>query len=592
MKRTTPRSGPRLLAALGILAVFLGAGRPAKPAAADTAAQPLEALLADLVYDPFVEQEKAEAGGELVVHYAVPLLDGPDVYMEFKSGFYRSCLPPGSGSPPPCGPDAWETQVWNVKKLVWRGGGLVEAWNFASDWKPEPAGEPISNWEPVFHPALAGAFVYVPGAGGTVFKVSRADGAVVARINPFGPDLDGNIFVAGGLAADTSGNVFYNAIRLEPSSPWGADAAGAWLVKVTPDGTPSKAAFSALVPGAPAATGPCQQSFLTSLPWPPSVNAIPQSSPCGSQRPGINVVPAIAPDGTVYTVSRAHFNSRYAYLIAVHPDLTPAWSASLRGILADGCGVGLPPNGTPGGCRDSSRPGVDPATNDLPAGRVSDLASSSPLVLPDGGILYGAFTNYNFLRGHLFKFGADGRALATYDFGWDITPAVYSHDGTYSILIKDNHYQTGSYCGDPRYCPIEKERYDLTSLDPNLSVQWKFTNTNTLSCRRDAGGGVSCVSDHPDGFEWCVNQPAVDGTGATYATSEDGFLYAVGRDGTLLGKIFLDVALGAAYTPLAISPDGVVYAQNNGHLFAVGSPLRESPEPVSRDRAPRPVRPR
>ena len=38
----------------------------------------------------------------------------------------------------------------------------------------------------------------------------------------------------------------------------------------------------------------------------------------------------------------------------------------------------------------------------------------------------------------------------------------------------------------------------------------------------------------------------------------------------MVGKIFLDTALGAAYTPVALGPDGVVYAQNNGHLFAVG----------------------
>ena len=62
----------------------------------------------------------------------------------------------------------------------------------------------------------------------------------------------------------------------------------------------------------------------------------------------------------------------------------------------------------------------------------------------------------------------------------------------------------------------------------------------------------------------------------------------------MLGKIFLDVALGAAYTPLTISPDGLVYAQNNGHLFVVGSPFRETPVTFGRQgnapygRAPRP----
>jgi hypothetical protein len=47
----------------------------------------------------------------------------------------------------------------------------------------------------------------------------------------------------------------------------------------------------------------------------------------------------------------------------VHPDLTPAWSVSLRNILNDGCDVGLPPNGTPGGCRAGSSDGLIHAQN-------------------------------------------------------------------------------------------------------------------------------------------------------------------------------------------------------------------------------------
>ena len=33
-------------------------------------------------------------------------------------------------------------------------------------------------------------------------------------------------------------------------------------------------------------------------PWPPSPDAVPSNAPCGSQRPGVNVVPAIAPEHT------------------------------------------------------------------------------------------------------------------------------------------------------------------------------------------------------------------------------------------------------------------------------------------------------
>ena len=84
----------------------------------------------------------------------------------------------------------------------------------------------------------------------------------------------------------------------------------------------------------------------------------------------------------------------------------------------------------------------------------------------------------------------------------------------------------------------------------------------------------------------------MDSLGVAFATSEDGFLYAIGRGGVVLGKIFLDVALGAAYTPLTISPDGLVYAQNNGHLFVAGSPFRAAPEPAAGRGVPRTVAPR
>ena len=546
-------------------------GGPAHDGSTAAVAQPLQTILADIVYDPFVEAEKAEWFGGLVVHYAVPLVEGNDVYMTFKTGSYVPCNPPGSGEPAPCGRAAWNSQIWNVKKLSWRSGVLTEIWTFQSDWKPEPADLVI--WEPVFLPVLAGGFLYVPGLGGTVFRVSKSTGSQLERINPFS-GIDPSRFVAGGLAADTDGSIVYNAIGLAGDAV-GQDVTGAWLVRIAPDQVPSRVPFSALVPGAPAPTDMCRGQFSRDeRPWPPTPTSVPPSSPCGSQRPGVNVVPAIGADGSIYTVSRAHFNERYAYLVAAHPDLTPAWSVSLRGILNDGCGVLVPINDANGGCRTGAPIGVDPATNERPAGSVNDLGTSSPVVLPDGAVLFGASTGYNFGRGHLFKFSSQGQALATYDFGWDITPAVRSHGETYSVLIKDNHYF------DP-----EGSFFDITSLDADLVREWSFRATNTESCVRLPGGNIECVDDHPDGFEWCVNQPAIDGAGVTYVNSEDGYLYAIRSDGTLADQLFLDTALGAAYTPLSIGRNGIVYTQNNGHLFAVGgaSGSRVKPEPPAAD---------
>jgi hypothetical protein len=49
------------------------------------AGQPASHKLAEIRYDPFVAQEKLDEGGELVVHYQVPLTEGNSVYMEFKT---------------------------------------------------------------------------------------------------------------------------------------------------------------------------------------------------------------------------------------------------------------------------------------------------------------------------------------------------------------------------------------------------------------------------------------------------------------------------------------------------------------------------
>jgi len=391
------------------------------------------------------------------------------------------------------------------------------------------------------------------------------------------------------LTVDSQGNVYYNALKLNITSdqatndPWSygpnfdgqnaADIPGAWLVKIGVDGTMETVSYKTLIPGAPTT---CETTFAydgAALPWPPSPTAHVQSTvPCLSQRPGVNIAPAIAPDGTIYSVTVAHnpYASRFSYVVAFNPNLTLKWAASMRGLLHDGCGVLL--TGTLGGCRAGANIGVDPATNEPPAGRVIDQSTSSPTVTPDGGVLYGAYTLYNFARGHLFRFSATGQFVAAYDFGWDTTPAIYQHNGTYSVVLKDNHYDTSSYCSNPTFCPVAPPGpYYITQLNANLVPEWKFQNTNTQSCQRNANGTLSCVSDHPNGFEWCINAPAVDQLGNVYANSEDGNLYVIRQGGVSVSNLFMNLAIGAAYTPLSLGPDGMIYTQNDGKLFVIGN---------------------
>ena len=130
------------------------------------------------------------------------------------------------------------------------------------------------------------------------------------------------------------------------------------------------------------------------------------------------------------------YASRYAYIVAFNPNLTLKWTASLRDRLNDGCGVLVPiaTANTPqaNSCTYGANFGVDPATNQAPAGQVIDQASSSPVVTPDGGVIYGSYTRYGYDRGHMFRFDSQGNFKAAFNFGWD--SQLGTLDGSHHVL--------------------------------------------------------------------------------------------------------------------------------------------------------------
>src|SRR5215471_20787976 len=215
------------------------------------AGQSLSRALADIVYDPNVPAEQAASGGDLLAHYQAPLLHGNDVFMEFKSGPFTD-------------PDHWNTQTWHERRFHWEGSPaqLVQKWDFATDWKPEPNGPDngqsskqdrlgLGGWEPVFHAVLANDFIYVPSVNGTIVKLATGDGSLVSSINPAYPAAaNTKNFVAGPLSADSSGNVYFNAIQLNDTDPWGGtsgtDVSDSWLVKVAPDDSAQKVSYKSL----------------------------------------------------------------------------------------------------------------------------------------------------------------------------------------------------------------------------------------------------------------------------------------------------------------------------------------------------------
>jgi hypothetical protein len=544
--------------------------------------QPLNQNAVILQYDFNIAAEKADpnAADGLDVHYQVPLIDGNDIFIESKDGTYSN--------------STYSTQKWHQNKYTWQGGTLVKVWTFNTDWFAP--GSSALFWEPVYHAVLANGVLYDPGQGGTIFKINKSTGAVIKRINPFGATINPNTFTASPLTADSSGNIYYNVVQVTQNNPTGwakDDVVNSWLVRVSPSDTITKVSYATLFSQAiikgeavPQAIDSCKVQFAAQPPWPPSPSSTPPNTQCGSQRAALNIAPAIAPDGTIYTIAKAHLVTRYNYLVAVNGNLTGKWAASFRGRLNDGCGVSFPIGnpggaGANGGCGAGTAFGVDPSTNEPPPARVLDDSSSTPTIAPDGSIFYGAYTRYNWAQGHMLHFSANGDFLNSFNFGWDNTPAIYPHGGTYSVIFKNNHYggaAFGDYCDDPTVCPdrsnpnaslLGPEQYFVSQFDPSLNIEWSFRNTNTNSCTRNPNGTITCVSDHPNGFEWCVNAAVVDANGTVYANSEDGNLYAIGQGGVLIQNIFQNLAIGAAYTPASLDNNGRIYSQNDGFLFVV-----------------------
>src|ERR1700686_119682 len=184
--------------------------------------QSLNKILANIVYDPLVPDEQAQNGGNLLAHYQVPLVEGNDVYMESKAGSYTV--------------GTYATQTWHQNKFTWQGKNLVKIWTFDSDWTPP--GSQKDFWEPVYHAVLANGYVYDPGAGGSIFKLNKSNGTAVTRLIPaqfLNPDgsLHAQTYTVSPLTADSSGNIYYNVLRLHDNGVFYMnDAVDSWLVKV------------------------------------------------------------------------------------------------------------------------------------------------------------------------------------------------------------------------------------------------------------------------------------------------------------------------------------------------------------------------
>jgi hypothetical protein len=414
------------------------------------------------------------------------------------------------------GADAFrcEARIGATGTLLWTG---------ISDYRLPP-----HAWVPSFNPALTpDRRVAWPMSGGRIRIRTMPDAAAGAEQTPaFYGDatyagapsaFDATVFVNTPITSDAAGNLYFG-FTVTGSNPAGLVGG---IARIGADG---------------------------SRRWVAAADAAGDAS---MVKTATNSAPALSADGaTLYVVVNQAFGSG---------------SAPAGRLLALESATLAP---------RASRLLVDPLFS-TPAG-VSDNASSSPTVGPDGrvfiGVLEANAPSHNF-RGWLLQFDAAlTPAGVPGGFGWDNTASIvpramlpqYAGASSYLLALKYNSYPNiGTGDGQHR----------VAIVDPTDSQPDRFSSTfvmreviTVLGPTADPGysGGVT---------EWCINSAAVDpATNSVLMNSEDGYLYRWHLPtNTLSERIRLNNGYAQAYTPTAVGADGRVYAVNNARLFSIGA---------------------
>jgi hypothetical protein len=417
-------------------------------------------------------------------------------------------------------------------KLDREGGFRVEAragangallWTAPSDYVL-----PAHDWTPSYNVALTqGNRVYWPGAGGKVYFRDNADAAEGAAqsIAFYGNAAydaargiyDASVIINTPLTVDSRGNVYFGFV-VTGATPLGMTSG---FARVGADG-------SATWVAAGAAAGNAQ-----------------------IVKPATNSAPALSNDlSTLYVVATdfpAAPERPWGVLLALDAQtLATRAMVTLR----------------------------DPATGQL--SWVSDNASASPTVGPDGDVYYGVLEAnvpaHNF-RGWLLHYTADLRAAKVPgSFGWDQTVSVapasmvpqYNGPSGYLLVSKYNNY-AGVGTGNGRN--------QMAILDPSTPQADTISSIPVMREVLTILGPTPQPTPIPGSVrEWCVNTVAVDvATSSVLVNSEDGRLYRWHLPSNALTQnVRFNNGYAESYTPTAIGADGKVYAINNASLFAVG----------------------
>lgn len=413
---------------------------------------------------------------------------------------------------------------FRVEARIGANGQMV--WSLDSDYRLPPY-----NWVPAFNLAQApDGPLLIPDSGGRVLLREDPDNATgvqrhavfygEAAYDAAPATYDASVFINTPLTTDSQGNVFFGFVVTGTNPTAGLTGGG--IARIGADGSTS---------------------------W---VSAATAAADATITKAAMNSAPALSAD------------ERTLYVVLNNVPLPGARAVGrLLALNADTLAV------------LTRRVLLDPLTG-APAW-VSDNATSSPLVGPDGDVYLGVLESNppaHGFRGWLLHFDRTLTLLRTPgSFGWDNTPSIvpramvpqYVGPSDYLLCAKYNSYGGTGPAGDGRH--------RVAILDPNQTqVDAPFSGATVM---REVISilGITPDPNWPGGVkEWCINTAVVDPfTSSVLMNSEDGILYRWHLPtNSFTESLPLNNGYAQSYTPTAIGPDGRVYTVNNARLFSVG----------------------
>ena len=403
---------------------------------------------------------------------------------------------------------------WRVEARSGANGSLL--YTLATDYTLPP-----HSWVPSYSPVLSARNrLYYPGAGGTVYYRDSPDSASGAsgQLVFYGmgsylanqATFNNNVKISTPITSDRTGNIYFGFIVLG-ANPLNLESG---IAKITYNGV---------------------GSFVTAR--------VAAGGDVDIDRVPTNCAPALSNDHRTLYFSVS--NGYTGYLASVDSrNLAPLARIRLKDPLS----------------------GNDAA--------VSNDATSSPTVGPDGDVFYGVLENplpSNHYRGWLLHFnGLLTQTRIPGAFGWDDTASIvpatavpsYHGPSNYLLLTKYNNYANVGGDGVNKIAIVDPS---VSFIDPVSGVA-VMKEILTVA-------GVTPDPVLPAVREWCINTAAVDPfTKSALVNSEDGKIYRWDfTTNTLIQPLVLTPGVGEAYTPTVIGVDGTVYAVNNATLFAVGN---------------------